>query len=170
MQTDSLMALSENRKPQLQGEAYVLAVISSFRALRPEPSRAAEVASPPYDVVSTEEARALAANNPYSFLHVSRPEIDLPAGTNIYSDDVYRKAAENFQRLISMCPLKMENAPALYLYRQVMGAHAQTGVVACCSVDEYDNNLILKHEKTRPDKEDDRAIFSQRARKPAQSF
>ncbi|MFN2453195.1 MAG: DUF1015 domain-containing protein [Pyrinomonadaceae bacterium] len=133
-----------------------MAVISPFRALRPVAEKAAQVASPPYDVVNTEEARTLAANNPYSFLHVSRPEIDLPAGTNIYSDEVYAKASENFQRLIKACPLETEEMPALYLYRQVMGEHTQTGVVACCSVDEYDTNLILKHEKTRPDKEDDR--------------
>jgi len=133
-----------------------LAVISPFRALRPEPSRAAQVASPPYDVVNTDEARQLAKDNPYSFLHVSRPEIDLPAGTDIYSDQVYAKAAENFRRLIEICPLKTDDAPTLYLYRQVMNENAQTGIVACCSIDEYDDNLILKHEKTRPDKEDDR--------------
>ncbi len=133
-----------------------MAVISPFSALRPEPSRAAQIASPPYDVVNTDEARQLAKDNPYSFLHVSRPEIDLPAGTNIYSDQVYAKAAENFQRLIEICSLKADDAPTLYLYRQVMNEHSQTGVVACCSIDEYDDNLILKHEKTRPDKEDDR--------------
>jgi len=133
-----------------------VAVINPFRALRPVAEKAAQVASPPYDVVNTEEARSLAQANPHSFLHVSRPEIDLPEGTNIYSDDVYQRAAENFQRLIESCPLKMDDAPALYLYRQVMDEHTQTGVVAGCSIDEYDNNLILKHEKTRPDKEDDR--------------
>lgn len=133
-----------------------MAVIAPFRALRPVAEKAAQVASPPYDVVNTEEARGLALDNPHSFLHVSRPEIDLPEGTNIYSDEVYAKAAENFQRLIESCPLETDAAPALYLYRQVMGEHAQTGVVAACSIDEYDNNSILKHEKTRPDKEDDR--------------
>jgi uncharacterized protein (DUF1015 family) len=116
----------------------------------------AEVASPPYDVVSTEEARALAAGNPLSFLHVSRPEIDLPEGTDLYSDAVYRKAAENFEKLTKECPLTEEETPSVYLYRQVMGEHEQIGVVACCSVDEYDRNLIRKHERTRPDKEDDR--------------
>ncbi len=133
-----------------------MAVITPFRALRPVAEKAAQVASPPYDVVNTEEARGLAKDNPDSFLHVSRPEIDLPEGTNIYSDEVYAKAAKNFQRLIETCPLETDDAPALYLYRQVMGDHTQTGVVAACSIDEYDTNLILKHEKTRPDKEDDR--------------
>jgi len=133
-----------------------VAVITPFRALRPVVEKAAQVASPPYDVVNTEEARSLAKDNPHSFLHVSRPEIDLPEGTNVYSDEVYARAAENFQRLIETCPLKLDDAPAIYLYRQVMGEHAQTGVVAACSIDEYDTNSILKHEKTRPDKEDDR--------------
>jgi uncharacterized protein (DUF1015 family) len=132
-----------------------VAVIRPFRALRPQTARAPEVASVPYDVVNTEEARALAEGKPMSFLHVSRPEMDLPAGTNIYADEVYQKAAENFQRLIKECPLE-EDAPSVYLYRLIMGEHEQIGVVACCSVDEYDQGLIRKHEKTRPDKEDDR--------------
>lgn len=133
-----------------------MAVIHSFRALRPPADLAAQVASVPYDVVNTEEARALAAGNPWSFLHVSRPEIDLPHGTDVYTEDVYKKAADNFRELIERCPLKMEHEPSLYLYRLIMGEHEQIGVVACCSVDEYDNDTILKHEKTRPDKEDDR--------------
>ncbi|MDQ3817413.1 MAG: DUF1015 family protein [Acidobacteriota bacterium] len=133
-----------------------MAVIHPFRALRPPAERVAEVASPPYDVVSTEEARSLAANNPLSFLHVSRPEIDLPEGTDIYSDAVYRKAAENFEKLIKECPLTEEATPSVYLYRLIMGEHEQVGVVACCSVDEYDNDTIRKHERTRRDKEDDR--------------
>jgi uncharacterized protein (DUF1015 family) len=114
------------------------------------------VASPPYDVVSTEEARALAAANPLSFLHVSRPEIDLPGGTDLYSDAVYRKAAENFEKLKAECPLEEEETPSVYLYRLIMGEHEQIGVVACCAVDEYDDNTIRKHERTRRDKEDDR--------------
>ncbi|HEX8650531.1 MAG TPA: DUF1015 family protein [Pyrinomonadaceae bacterium] len=133
-----------------------MAVIHPFRALRPPASRVAEVASVPYDVVNTEEARALAADNPLSFLHVSRPEIDLPEGTDIYSDAVYEKAAENFARLMEECPLEMEETPSLYLYRLIMGEQEQIGVVACCSVDEYDQDLIRKHERTRRDKEDDR--------------
>ena len=133
-----------------------MAVIHPFHALRPPVERVSEVASPPYDVVSTEEARALAANNPLSFLHVSRPEIDLPEGADLYSDAVYRKAAENFEKLKEACPLVEEETPSLYLYRLIMGEHEQIGLVACCSVDEYDNDTIRKHERTRRDKEDDR--------------
>jgi uncharacterized protein (DUF1015 family) len=133
-----------------------VAVIYPFRALRPPVERVEQVASVPYDVVNTEEARALAADNPLSLLHVTRPEIDLPEGTNIYSDEVYARAAENFQRLIETCPLETESEPSLYLYRLVMGEHEQVGIAACCAVDEYDQDLIRKHERTRPDKEDDR--------------
>jgi uncharacterized protein (DUF1015 family) len=133
-----------------------VAVIRPFRALRPPAKRAQTVASVPYDVVNTEEARALAAGNPFSFLHVSRPEIDLSPGTDLYSDAVYRKAVENFEKLIAEAPLEKEAEPSLYLYRLIMGEHQQIGVVACCSVDEYDNNIIRKHERTRRDKEDDR--------------
>lgn len=133
-----------------------MALIRPFRALRPSADRAPQVASVPYDVVNTEEARALAKGKPFSFLHVSRPEIDMPAGTDLYSDAVYRKAVENFAALIKSAPLENEAEPSLYLYQLVMGTHQQIGVVACCSVDEYDRNLIRKHERTRPDKEDDR--------------
>ncbi len=133
-----------------------MATIRPFRALRPAPERARQVSSVPYDVVNTEEARKLAKGNPLSFLHVSRPEIDLPQGTDIYHDSVYRKAVENFQQLIKNCPLESEESPSIYLYRLIMGDHEQTGVVACCSVDEYDQDLIRKHERTRRDKEDDR--------------
>ena len=133
-----------------------MAEIHPFRALYAPTERVAQVASPPYDVVDTGEARALAADNPLSFLHVSRPEIDLPENTDIYSDLVYAKAEENFRRLIEQCPLQLDEAPNLYIYQLRMGGHVQTGVAACCSVDEYDNHLIRKHERTRPDKEDDR--------------
>ena len=133
-----------------------MAVIRPFRALRPQADQAQAVASVPYDVVNTDEARALANGNPLSFLHVSRPEIDLPPGTDIYSDAVYRKAVENFEKLIANCPLEKEAEPSLYLYRLIMGDHEQIGIVACCSIDEYDNGTIRKHERTRRDKEDDR--------------
>jgi uncharacterized protein (DUF1015 family) len=133
-----------------------VAVIRPFRALRPQAERAQLVASVPYDVVNTEEARALANGNPLSFLHVSRPEIDLPPGTDLYSDTVYRKAVENFEKLIADCPLEKESEPSLYLYRLIMGDHQQVGIVACCSIDEYDNGTVRKHERTRRDKEDDR--------------
>ena len=133
-----------------------MAILHPFSALRPPPERAKQVSSVPYDVVDTEEARQLAADNPLSFLHVSRPEIDLPEGTDIHSDAVYRKAADNFQNLIKNCPLENEELPSIYLYRLIMGEHEQIGVVACCSVDEYDTDVIRKHERTRRDKEDDR--------------
>jgi uncharacterized protein (DUF1015 family) len=133
-----------------------VAIIRPFRALRPQPERAQQVASVPYDVVNTDEARALAEGNPFSFLHVSRPEIDLPPDTDIHSDVVYRKAVENFEKLIATAPLEKESEPSLYLYRLVMGDHEQIGVVAVSSIDEYDNGTIRKHERTRRDKEDDR--------------
>lgn len=133
-----------------------MAILHPFSALRPPNERAKQVSSVPYDVVNSEEARALAANNPLSFLHVSRPEIDLPDGTDIYSDEVYRKAEDNFQSLIKACPLEREEVPSIYLYRLIMGDHEQIGVVACCSVDQYDSDVIRKHERTRRDKEDDR--------------
>jgi uncharacterized protein (DUF1015 family) len=133
-----------------------VATIRPFNALRPQSERAPQVAAVPYDVVNTEEARALAAGNPWSFLHVSRPEIDLPDGTPIYSDQVYAKAVSNFEKLTKECPLEIEETPSLYLYRLVMGDHQQIGVVACCSIDEYDHDIIRKHERTRRDKEDDR--------------
>src|SRR5881296_660740 len=122
-----------------------MATIRAFRALRPTTENAPAVSAVPYDVVNTAEARALAANNPLSFLHVSRPEIDLPEGTDIYSDPVYRKAVENFDRLKKDCPLETEEAPSLYLYRLIMGDHEQIGVVACCSLAEYDQDVIRKH-------------------------
>ncbi|HEV2884622.1 MAG TPA: DUF1015 family protein [Pyrinomonadaceae bacterium] len=133
-----------------------MADIRPFQALRPLAEHADQVASVPYDVVNTEEARALAENNPLSFLHVSRPEIDMPEGTDIHSDPVYRKAHDNFKKLIEECPLETEDAPSIYLYRLIMGNHEQIGVVACCSVNEYNQDLIRKHERTRRDKEDDR--------------
>lgn len=133
-----------------------MAIVKPFRALRPLPAQAAEVSAVPYDVVNTEEARQLADGNPLSFLRVSRPEIELPEGTDIYSDDVYEKAAANFDRLIAAAPLMIEDEPSFYIYALRMGERTQIGLVACCSVDEYDNDIILKHEKTRPDKENDR--------------
>jgi uncharacterized protein (DUF1015 family) len=130
--------------------------IYPFQALRPVPEAAARVAAVPYDVVNTEEARALAAGNGLSFLHVSRPEIDLRAGTDPHADVVYDKAVENFVALRSNAPLVVEDAPGLYVYRLTMGSHVQAGVAACFSLDEYERDRIKKHEKTRPDKEDDR--------------
>jgi uncharacterized protein (DUF1015 family) len=133
-----------------------MAIVRPFSALRPQAERAPQVAAVPYDVVNTEEARALASGNPWSFLHVSRPEIDLPDSTPIYSDAVYAKAQTNFEKLRDDCPLESEEEPSLYLYRLIMGDHEQIGVVACCSVEEYNRDIIRKHERTRRDKEDDR--------------
>jgi uncharacterized protein (DUF1015 family) len=133
-----------------------MATIRPFNALRPPAERAAQVAAVPYDVVNTAEARELASGNPWSFLHVSRPEIDLPNDTPIYSDDVYARAATNFAELKQKCPLENEETPSLYVYRLKMGEQVQTGIVACCSIDEYDGDIIRKHERTRRDKEDDR--------------
>ena len=133
-----------------------MAIVKPFRALRPPVPKAAQVASVPYDVVNTDEARTLAFGNELSFLHVSRPEIDLPEGTNLYSDEVYEKAKENFDKLKDKAPMLIEDDSYFYVYRLKMGNHEQTGVVACCSVDEYDTDIIRKHERTRRDKEDDR--------------
>jgi uncharacterized protein (DUF1015 family) len=130
--------------------------IRRFRALRPPLAIAPEVASVPYDVIDTAEARALAAGKPRSFLHVIRPEIDLPEGTDLHDDAVYEKGAENLHRFLGEGWLLEDPEPAYLIYRLVREGQAQVGVVACCSVDEYDAGLIVKHEKTRPDKEDDR--------------
>jgi len=133
-----------------------MATLRPFAALRPTPDRAASVCSVPYDVVSTAEARALAAGNPLSFLHVSRPEIGLPEGTDPHADLVYETARRNFETLRREAPLTLEASPSLYVYRLRLGDHAQTGIAGCCSIDEYDRDLIRKHERTRQDKEDDR--------------
>jgi uncharacterized protein (DUF1015 family) len=132
-----------------------MSFLAPFRALRPAPDVAADVASVPYDVVNTDEARALAAGDPLSFLHVTRPEIDLPAGTNPYDASVYAQAVRNFEDLKRAAPL-VQDEPSLYFYRLRMGTHEQTGLTGVFSVDEYDRGLIKKHEKTRKDKEDDR--------------
>jgi uncharacterized protein (DUF1015 family) len=133
-----------------------MAVIRPFRALRPLPSAAASVAAVPYDVVSADEARALVDGNPLSFLRVSRAEVELPPDTNPYADLVYETAARNFQRLREAAPLVVEETPSVYAYRLRMGSHAQTGIAAGFSIDEYERDIIRKHEKTRRDKEDDR--------------
>jgi uncharacterized protein (DUF1015 family) len=130
--------------------------IRPFRALRPLPAQAADVSAVPYDVVNAAEAAALADGNPLSYLRVSRAEIELPAGTDPYADIVYATAAANFARLRAAAPLVIEARPALYLYRLRMGDHVQTGIAATFSVDEYERDVIAKHEKTRKDKEDDR--------------
>ncbi|MDP1646395.1 MAG: DUF1015 family protein [Thiobacillus sp.] len=131
-------------------------LIQPFAALRPASGRANDVVAPPYDVLSTDEARERASGRPWSFLHISKPEIDLPAGTNPYAPEVYAKATENLQNMIQAGVLVRDPAPCYYAYRIVMGSHSQTGIVAAASVADYDINRIRKHEFTRPDKEDDR--------------
>ncbi len=133
-----------------------MASVFPFRALRPTPASASAVAAVPYDVVTTDEARHLASGNPLSFLHVSRPELGLPPDTNPYADLVYQTARQNFEALKAEAPLVVEDTPSLYLYRLQMGDHVQTGIAGAYSVDEYDRDIIRKHEKTRKDKEDDR--------------
>ena len=132
-----------------------MASLLPFQALRPTPSTAARIAAVPYDVVSTDEARAL-ATDPLSFLHVSRAEIDLPPGTSPYADEVYARAKANFATLRATAPLTIEDAPSVYVYRLTQGGHTQTGVAACFAIDEYESAVIKRHELTRVDKEDDR--------------
>src|SRR3989442_148836 len=133
-----------------------MATIKPFAALRPRPELAEKICELPYDVMSSEEARRMAAGNPLSFLHVSKPEIDLPPGTDIYAPEVYAKGNENFQKLIADGALQQGAQSGFYLYRQVMGKHSQVGLAAVASCEEYLRGIIRKHELTRPDKEDDR--------------
>jgi uncharacterized protein (DUF1015 family) len=133
-----------------------MAVIKPFAALRPAPGLVSRICELPYDVMSSDEARQVAAGNPLSFLHVSKPEIDLPPATDHYTPEVYAKGRENFSRLIAQSALQQDAQPLFYLYRQVMGRHSQTGLVAAASCEDYLNGIIKKHELTRPDKEDDR--------------
>jgi uncharacterized protein (DUF1015 family) len=133
-----------------------MSLIKPFRALRPEPEHAAAVAAPPYDVLNTAEARERAAGKPWSFLHISKPEIDLPEHTDPYAPEVYAKGAENLAAQIDAGILMREVKPCYYVYRLTMGDHVQTGLVFVGSAAEYDKNRIRKHEFTRPQKEDDR--------------
>jgi uncharacterized protein (DUF1015 family) len=133
-----------------------MSALFPFRALRPSPSVAAEVSAVPYDVVSTEEARALVAGHPLSFLRVTRPEVDLPPETDSHDASVYAQAVRNFEELKRTAPLVLDEQPSLYLYRLRMFGQEQIGVAGCFSLDEYDRDLIKKHERTRKDKEDDR--------------
>jgi uncharacterized protein (DUF1015 family) len=131
-------------------------LIKPLRGLRPAPGRAAEVAAPPYDVLSSDEARQRSAGKPWSFLHISKPEIDLPADVDPYDPSVYAKAAENLGKMLDSGVLTRDTAACYYAYRLTMNGHVQTGLVAAASVSCYDSNRIRKHEFTRPDKEDDR--------------
>src|SRR5919106_1729383 len=133
-----------------------MAALLPLRALRPSSAAAERVAAVPYDVVNVDEARALAQGNPLSFLHLSRAEIDLPTDTPPYSDAVYAKAKSNYAALQNDAPLVFEDAPSLYVYRLGTGRHQQLGVAGFSAFDEYERDVIKKHEKTRQDKEDDR--------------
>ena len=130
--------------------------IHPFRAIRPAPELAERVASVPYDVVSRSEAAELAQGNPYSFLHVGRSDIDLPQNVDAYDPLVYAQARRSLDQFLAGGTLLREPAASLYLYRQVMEGRAQVGVVGCVHIDDYEADVIRKHEKTRPDKEDDR--------------
>ena len=133
-----------------------MSLIRPFAGLRPIPTQTAEVIAPPYDVLNSEEARQRAQGRPWSFLHISKPEIDLPANTDPYSEIVYHQGAENLQRMLNLGVLKPDPQPYYYLYGLTMGNHKQIGLVAVANINDYDSNRIRKHELTRPDKEDDR--------------
>ena len=133
-----------------------MADIRPFRGLRPTPESIKEVASPPYDVLNSQEAREKVKGHPQSFLHVVKPEIDLDPSTDIYDPQVYAKGAENLQNLIQSGTMIQDESPCFYIYQLHMGGHVQTGLVTVASVEEYIQNKIKKHEFTRPDKEKDR--------------
>lgn len=142
-----------------------MAVVHPFKAWRPKPESAKNIISVPYDVINTDEARVLSKNKTNSFLHVIRPEIDLPENTDIHSEMVYQKGKENLQKLLHSGEYFQEDESALYVYTLNWRGRSQSGIFGCVSVQEYDNDTILKHELTRPDKEDDRTkhILSQQA-------
>lgn len=133
-----------------------MAVFRPFKAIRPVPEFASKVAALPYDVMNSSEAAEMVKGNPYSFLHVDKAEIDLPEGTDLYSEQVYLKASENLKKLSADGICKQDEEPKIYIYRQIMNGRAQTGLVGCVSIDDYINNIIKKHELTRADKEADR--------------
>lgn len=133
-----------------------MVMVRPFKGIRPTPELAEKVASFPYDVISSEEARVIAEGNPHSFLHVVKPEIDLPVGTDLYSDIVYETAKKNFNDMIAKGVLVQDQEAYMYIYKQKMGNHEQYGLVACTSADDYNADKIKKHEFTRKKKEDDR--------------
>ena len=130
--------------------------VKPFRAVRPPVAKAASVASVPYDVIDRDEAVVLAAGNSESFLHVVRPDIDLPPETDPYADAIYTQAADAFEKFLAAGTLAQDETDCIFLYRQIMNGRSQIGIVCCCHVDDYEHNRILKHEFTRPAKEDDR--------------
>ena len=133
-----------------------MALYRAFKAFRPEKSKQALIPALPYDVMNSDEAREMVKGNPYSFLHIDKAEIDLPKGTDIYSDEVYKKAKENLDNLEKTGALIQDKKPCFYIYRQIMNGRSQTGIVGCASIDDYMNNVIKKHEHTLAIKEQDR--------------
>ncbi|OVE79814.1 hypothetical protein BVY02_02200 [bacterium J17] len=133
-----------------------MAIVKAFKSLRPAPEQADQVACVPYDVINTEEARALAGDNPKSFLRVIRSEIEFGEGQDPYAEEIYQRAKDNLNALVESGALIEDQEQALYIYQIHMGDHVQTGVVGCSAVDDYDNDLVKIHEKTRPVKENDR--------------
>ncbi len=133
-----------------------MAIVRAFRAVRPTPEKAFQVAALPYDVMNSDEARRMVEGNPYSFLHVDKAEIDLDPAVDLYDKIVYEKARDNLNEMIQKGVFLQDDAPCLYIYKQVMNGRAQIGIVACTSIDEYMDNVIRKHELTRADKEQDR--------------
>jgi len=133
-----------------------MSTIVPFQALRPAPELASQVASKPYDVLNSHEAREETADNPYSFLHITKSEVDMPLNVDTHSPEVYDKARENLQSFIEQGFLIEEDKPCYYIYQLVMDGRSQTGLVCCSSVDDYESGIIKKHELTRPDKENDR--------------
>ncbi len=142
-----------------------MAIIHPFKGWHPKPEHVDKIACPPYDVMDTQEAVKIANNNPHNFLHVIRPEIDLPDNTPFNSDEVYEKGAENLKSLLKSEYMEQDEKPSIYIYQLETESHTQTGIFTCASVQDYDNDVILKHELTRPDKEDDRTrhILTQQA-------
>lgn len=140
---------------KIRGVEY-MAVFRPFKAVRPLPAFASKVAALPYDVMNSKEAAEMVKGNPYSFLHVDKAEIDLPEGTDLYSEQVYLKAKENLDRLVSENICAQDGNARFYIYRQIMNGRSQTGLAGCVSIDDYINNIIKKHELTRADKEADR--------------
>ncbi|WP_410506318.1 DUF1015 domain-containing protein [Haloimpatiens sp. FM7315] len=133
-----------------------MAIVRPFKAYRPVPELVDKVAALPYDVMNSEEAREMVKGNPYSFLHVDKPEVDMEPGIDVHSTPVYEKARENLQKMIQEKTYIKDEKPCMYIYRQIMNKRVQTGIVACASIDDYINDVIKKHELTRADKEEDR--------------
>jgi len=133
-----------------------MSIVRPFKALRPAAALVAKVAALPYDVMNSAEAKLMAEGNPHSFLHISHAEIDLPENTNLYDESVYAKAAENLNKLIAENVLQKEQTDCFYIYSLTMNGRTQTGLVACCSIEDYFNDIVKKHEFTRPEKEEDR--------------